>query len=148
MAGRETWHEEAAIVAQAEHRPERGDRPDRASSATRSGCGTFKEAAAFRRITEPESVIFEMSKAVMQTVADYVGQFHVAEKAKLKKFIATSPLLQPFDTDNLLDIFEHNSAATSAISLAAALAPSSRQSMSTKSTIASMRACGSSARIV
>jgi hypothetical protein len=29
MAGRETWHEEAAIVAQAEHRPERGDRPDR-----------------------------------------------------------------------------------------------------------------------
>jgi tellurite resistance protein len=94
-----------------------------ASSATRGGCGTFEEAAAFRRITEPEAVIFEMSKAVMQTVADYFGQLHVAEKAKLKKFIATSPLLQPFDTDNLLDIFEHNSAATSAISLAARSRP-------------------------
>jgi tellurite resistance protein len=76
--------------------------------------------------------MFEMSKTFMQTVASYVGRLqnhefaeaamataaaviwadcwlHAAEDAKLKQFIATSPLLQPFDPDNLLDIFEHYS---------------------------------------
>jgi tellurite resistance protein len=54
----------------------------------------------------------EFSEAAMAMAAAIIwadGHLHATEQAKLEEFIATSPLLQPFTPDRLLNIFHHYS---------------------------------------
>jgi tellurite resistance protein len=49
----------------------------------------------------------EAAMAVASAVIWADGRINEAEEARLKAFIAESPLLEPYDPDKLLSVFEH-----------------------------------------